>query len=158
MILSGTGHRKLSDKYYPSKEWNGICAETVKILEDLNPSKILSGGAIGFDSLLIDAALVLAIPYVVVRPFVGQENAWVEKTRSRYEEYLTKAQDVITVSEGGYEPWKMQTRNEYLVNKCDTLLACYDPSRKGGTFNCIEYAKKVNRSIIYIDAKSIRKF
>lgn len=153
MIISGTGHRKIYNQYYPHKVWNPICAEVVRILEELKPEKIISGGALGFDSLIMDASIVLNIPYDIAIPFAGQEKAWPYKSQERYKSYLTKAQEVVIISEGGYEPWKMQTRNHYLVDNSDVILACYDDSQKGGTDNCVAYARSKNKEIKIIDPR-----
>jgi uncharacterized phage-like protein YoqJ len=50
------------------------------------------------------------------------------------------------ISRGGYEPWKMQVRNEWMIDRCDVLLALWDGSR-GGTANCCWCAKRVERPI-----------
>jgi uncharacterized phage-like protein YoqJ len=154
MIISGTGHRKIFNKYYPHKIWNPICAEVVRILEEVNPEKIISGGALGFDSLIIDAAIALHIPYQIAVPFKGQESMWPLRSQKRYDGYLTKAQEVIIISEGKYEAWKMEIRNRYLVDNCDMVLACYDDSQKGGTGNCVRYAQSKNKEIKIIDPRN----
>ena len=45
---------------------------------------------------------------------------------------------------------KMQTRNEWMVNHCDKLIAVWNGS-DGGTGNCVNYAKSINKEIIYIN-------
>jgi uncharacterized phage-like protein YoqJ len=154
MIISFTGHRKILNQYYPHKVWNPICTEVVKILEDLKPDMILSGMALGFDSVACEAAIALNIPFKAIIPFKGQETAWPYKSQKRYNDYLTKAQEVIILSEGKYEAWKMETRNRYLVDNCDMVLACYDDSQKGGTGNCVRYAQSKNKEIKIIDPRN----
>lgn len=149
MIIAGTGHRKFKNNYYPSKTWHPICEKTIKILEKLKPEKILSGGAIGFDSLLIDAAISLKVPYILCAPFKNQSGNWPLKSKQRYDKYLEKADEIVIVSEGGFTSQKMQIRNEYLVDNCNLLLAFFN-GEKGGTYNCVKYANFVNRKIINI--------
>ena len=48
----------------------------------------------------------------------------------------------------------MQKRNEYMVDKCDILLAVWDGSA-GGTNNCVKYARKLDKEIIIIDPRKI---
>lgn len=154
MIISFTGHRKVHGQYFPHKVWNPICAETMRIVEELKPNLILSGMALGFDSVACEVAIALDIAFKAIIPFKGQETAWPYKSQKRYNNYLTKAREVITISEGGYAAWKMETRNHYLVDNCDVVLACYDQSLKGGTANCIRYAQSKNKDIKIVDPRN----
>lgn len=43
----------------------------------------------------------------------------------------------------------MQKRNEYMVDHSDKVIAVWDGS-KSGTKNCIDYAKKVGKDIIFV--------
>ena len=45
----------------------------------------------------------------------------------------------------------MQKRNEYMVDNCDLLIACWSGVKKGGTYNCVKYAIKNNKRIIVIN-------
>jgi len=44
-----------------------------------------------------------------------------------------------------------QIRNEFMCDKCDILIACYNGDGSGETYNCIQYAKKNGKEIIIID-------
>lgn len=35
----------------------------------------------------------------------------------------------------------MQSRNEWMVNRSNIVIALWDGSEKGGTYNCLKYAK-----------------
>lgn len=48
----------------------------------------------------------------------------------------------------------MQKRNEYMTDNSDIVIAVWDGS-KGGTANCVRYAKKLNKEIIVINPKEI---
>ena len=78
-----------------------------------------------------NVALVACIPY--------------EGHQKQYAKFLSQfpagALEVVIVSDGGYAPWKMQRRNEYIVNHCDQLVALWDGTKKGGTYNCLKYAE-----------------
>ena len=97
----------------------------------------------------------LFIPYVGCIPFIGQESLWSAQDQKTYKLLCKLASDQVIVSSGGYSADKMQIRNRYLVDNCDILLACINPNEtSGGTFNCVEYAKSVNRIIVYINPYS----
>lgn len=156
MIIAGTGHRKIFDRYYPHRSWNRVCEEVVRVFEELKPKLIISGGAIGFDSLIIDAAKALGIEYSMAIPFEGQESRWNIESQERFRDYRKGAKSVVIVSGGGFSAAKMQVRNEYLVDHCDILLALFNPSHGGGTANCLNYAKQVNKQTIRINPMELR--
>jgi uncharacterized phage-like protein YoqJ len=110
----------------------------------------LSGMALGFDQDAAEVCYSLGIPYIAVVPFAGQEKVWPLASRKHYETLLERAASVVTVCEGGYAPFKLQKRNEYLVDNSDLLIAAWDGS-KGGTCNCVHYAEKIGRDIRRLD-------
>jgi uncharacterized phage-like protein YoqJ len=162
MILAGTGYRpdKLPNKetgyIIPNPTFNFVCKEIKKNLLLYKPEKVISGMSQGFDLYLAFVAVKLNIPFVAAVPFKGQETMWPTKSQEVYKKLLNKASDVVIVSPGSYSAYKMQTRNRYLVDNCDLLLACIKPSEtSGGTFNCVNYAKYINRNIVYINPGNI---
>jgi|SRR5579859_3819938 len=161
MILAGTGHRlnKLPDKEtgykLPNPTYIHVCQQIEKTLKELKPEKVISGMALGVDSWLAYISHKLNIPFIAAVPFIGQEKAWPIKSQKTYNKLIKLASEVVIVSEGGYSPAKMQIRNEWMVNNCDKLIAVYNNDQSGGTYNCIQYAKSINKEIIYIDPRVI---
>jgi len=152
MIISGTGHRlnKLGGYSIPNKTFNYVCKTTEEILIIENPTKIISGLAIGFDTWLAQIAYKLKIPFIAAVPFIGQESIWPKQSQKLYLELLELADEVVIVSEGEYSAKKMQIRNEWMTDRSDKVLACWDGS-DGGTGNCVRYANSVGKEIIRID-------
>lgn len=160
MILSCSGYRpnKLPDAKtgykIPNPTYIHVCQQIEKILLELKPEKCLSGMALGSDQYFASVCIKLKIPFVGCIPFQGQEDFWPEESKKTYKLLLKKASEVIIVSPGEYIPTKLQIRNEYLVDNCDKLIAVINPlETSGGTFNCLQYAKSVNKEIIYIDPR-----
>ena len=54
--------------------------------------------------------------------------------------------------DGGYAGYKLQKRNEWMVDHCDILIAVWDGT-SGGTANCVNYAQSVNKEKIFIDPR-----
>jgi uncharacterized phage-like protein YoqJ len=154
MIIAGTGHRpqKLGGYIIPNPVYNYVEQETERLLIKLKPNLILSGFAIGYDTLLAELAIKLKIDFNAIIPFVGQEKLWHKEAQIKFNNLLKQAKEIKIVSEGGYSVAKMQIRNQYLVDKCHLLLAAFDGSNSG-TKNCIEYAHKMKKEIIIIDPK-----
>lgn len=152
MIIAGTGHRPNKLGGYEDFYYNKLCSVAELFLEK-NKTKItevISGGALGWDMALAIAAIRLRIKLTIASPFMGQEKAWPKIgvwSQATFFMLKEKAHNYITVCDGDYAAWKMQKRNEWMVDRCDLLLALWDGS-KGGTYNCIEYAKQKNKRIM----------
>lgn len=142
MILGVSGHREIGNEVsIKNAEYIRVEVEAEKIITQLNPTKIISGMALGFDTLIVDLCLKLNIPYIAAVPFRGQEKGWSKEIQKKYFNLLEKAQETIIICEGDYAPWKFQRRNEYIVDNCNEMLF-YLLENKGGTFNCYNYAEK----------------
>lgn len=155
-IIAGTGHRpsNLGGYKIPNPVYNYVFEETSKILLDKKPAKVLTGMAIGYDQMLAEACIKLQIPFIAALPFLGQELWWPKETQKHYHSLLEHAEQVEVISAGGFASWKMQARNKWLVDNCNLLVAAYCGT-KGGTHNCIEYAKEIKRNILIIDPTKI---
>ncbi len=157
MKIAITGHRpsKLGNDYdLVSPLIKKIKAKLQDIIDELHPDYMISGMALGIDTLWALLAIENDIKLICAIPFVGQENVWAKKSKELYYDVLKKARYSEVVSRGGYSPMKLQIRNEWMVNSCDVLIAVWDGST-GGTFNCITYARKQNKTILYIDPNKI---
>lgn len=117
---------------------------------------LITGMALGIDTLFALIAIEFNIPFVAAIPFIGQENVWPKKSKDIYYELLHKARYSKIVSKGGYSAGKMQVRNEWMVDECDILIGVFDGST-GGTANCIHYCKEKypEKEIIIINPKTI---
>ena len=159
-VIAFTGHRpdKLPNKEtgykLPNPTYIHVCQQIEKHLKELQPEKIISGMALGVDQWAANIAIKLHIPFLAAIPFIDQEKAWPASSQKTYHNLLSKATEKVIVCEGGYAAYKMQTRNCWMVDRCDKLIAVWDGT-PGGTGNCINYAKSINKKIIYIDPKKL---
>ena len=154
MIVAFTAHRpnKLGGYNLPNPTYIYVCQQIEKILKELNPEKVISGMALGGDQWAANIAIKFNIPFIAAIPFEGQEKAWPEASQKTYHRLLSKAAKKVIVCEGEYARNKMQVRNEWMVNNSDILIGIWDGT-PGGTGNCINYAKSINKKIIYINPK-----
>jgi uncharacterized phage-like protein YoqJ len=146
MIICGTGHRPDKLGGYSDIAYNKLVKIATKHLIELKPDKVISGMALGWDTALAEASLNLGIPLLSAVPFEGQEVMWHESSKIKYKDILSKATEIKYVCEKGYSPYKMQVRNEWMVDNSDLVLAMWDGT-KGGTYNCVQYAKKSGKPI-----------
>ncbi len=120
------------------------------MLVDLGATKGVSGMALGVDQHFVLACKQLNLPYIAAVPFVGQESRWPTEAQQHYRELLRGAEEIVHVCGPGYVYWKMQARNEWVVDTCSQLIAVWDGS-SGGTANTVLYAHKVARPIHIIN-------
>lgn len=162
-IVAGTGHR-------PHKLWIGdysghhpmnplrawVKNQARSKLAVLKPIHVISGLALGFDQDLADVCVDMGIPFIAAIPCEGQDSQWPLEARAHYQKLLKLAYEVVLVNDGPYERWKMQARNEWMVDHCSDLLACFDGSQ-GGTANTVNYADKLRRPVHRIDPNELRQ-
>lgn len=156
-----TGHRpdKLDGDYsLTSPLIKKIEAKLQALIDKHKPSIIISGLALGIDTVWAKLAIKNNLYLLAAVPFIGQETKWPFASRQVYQElidYANKNGRVVVVCEGGYAPWKMQKRNIFMVDELigqdDKLIAVWDQVPSGGTYNCIEYARKIGKEPLIID-------
>lgn len=160
MVLALTGHRpnKLDNEYdYKLPLSTIILNELQLIIKNEKCDKIITGMALGCDTIWAISALKMEIPVIAAIPFIGQEKIWIKESQDLYNKILNyKTVEKHIVCEGGYAVWKLQKRNIWMVDHCDKLVAVWDGS-EGGTNNCIKYAKSIGKEIIYLDLNELKR-
>ena len=159
MKIAVTGHRpdKLGNEYDLKGPYSEhIRKQLQQAIDDLSPSVMLSGMALGVDTIWALLARENKIPLMAIVPFPSQPKIWPYSSKQLYHELLEYARatgGVIVVGTDPYEAWKMEIRNEYMVNNCDLLVAVYNGDQRGGTYNCLKYAEstKVGKPILRIN-------
>jgi uncharacterized phage-like protein YoqJ len=105
--------------------------------------------AAGFDLWAADEIeRELGIPLIAAVPWKGHTAR--KEDEELYADILTRAQEIVYVndSEQYPGPWVYQDRNEYMVDRADLVMAYLNPHKnKGGTYNCVTYAKKVGKPV-----------
>jgi uncharacterized phage-like protein YoqJ len=150
-----TGHRppKIGG-YDPDNELRCWVRESLRtVMDEIRPSYAYSGMALGADLDFVEICLDMGIPFTAVLPFEGQERKWPEETQLYYWRLVHKAQSFLYVCDPGYAPWKLQRRNEWMVDEIGSdgiVIAVWDGSTSG-TGNCVRYARASQRHITRID-------
>jgi len=138
-----TGHRHL--KY----------AEVVKSLEKINsdfPGAMwITGGAYGLDSHAARFALDNKIPLWLVLPFPAKVLCAKWPSGDARDLLFRSVKDCVRLSvvSPGFSMASYQSRNEFMVDASDMLVAFFDGS-PGGTANCVRYARSVGRQVVQI--------
>ena len=150
-VVAFTGHRpnKLGGYDYQSTKNQEIYSKMRAAVEQLKPSRIITGMALGVDTMAADIAYMLDIPFTAAIPFKGQELKWHKESQELYHQILKAADKIVIVSEGGYSAYKMQVRNQWMVDNCTHLIAVWDGTT-GGTGNCVAYTEGIGKPVTYI--------
>ena len=148
MIIAGTGHRPDKLGGYGKDAHNNLVRVAFDYLTLAAPERVISGGALGWDQALADAAIMQDIPLTMALPFEGFECKWPRASQEFLHSLMNPA-DVVFVCDPGYAPWKMQERNKWMVDNCTHVLALWNDT-DGGTANCVRYAEKVGKPIINV--------
>ena len=144
MIYSGTGHR-LEVIGYENKP--KLIRYATSILPGYNPTKVISGMAIGWDQALAWAAVNNSVPFIAAVPFKGQESIWPQKAKDEYYKLLELAEEVVIVCEGGFAPHKYHVRDKWMVDRGDQMIALWNGNQYGGTYSTVKMAKKAEKTI-----------
>lgn len=159
MILSGTGHRpnKLNGEYdLKGPLTKAIANKVYETFELIHPDEVVTGMALGFDMILAVCAIRAELKFTAAVPFKGQELNWPEASQRLYNSILeNRLCSPIIITEGPYAAWKMQTRNEWMVNRATEIVACWDGT-EGGTGNCVKYAIQTGKKIHRINPKELK--
>lgn len=157
MVIAVTGHRpnKLFGYSLNDNRYVAIKNFIKGYLIAKGCTDAYTGMALGIDQLFAIAALQLKAAGYDIKlhcaiPCQGHSSKWNEASRELYDKILAKADEVVMVSDEPYQPWLMQKRNEYMVDRANEILAFWDGSA-GGTKNCVDYANKIGRPVTVVD-------
>lgn len=156
-----TGHRKyklgLSNDKLEALKWQlyGRIGE----LADSGITTFYTGMAEGVDLWAAQAVIQLRkegrpVKLIAAIPFIGQEKSWSMEDKVLYERIKESCDDKVVLSKG-YTSKVYFTRNEYMVDRSDCVLAVYNGS-SGGTRYTIEYARKQGKKIIGINPNDFK--
>lgn len=177
MNVCFTGHRpnKLGGYDWNTKK-NQVIMDKLKglvskLILEYDATHFICGGALGIDQMAFTTCEITKLNYSHITtelaiPFLMQDCKWVSSSIELYNNqkrcadivtYVDKLEDykIKGYQEDIYYPAKMQKRNEYMVNNSDIVVAVWDGT-KGGTANCVGYAKKQGKTIIKLDPNTLK--
>lgn len=159
MRIAITGHRpnKLGNDYDLTSDLvNEVALKLQQLISQYKPTSMISGMALGIDMLWAKLAISEGIRLTAAIPCINQDKMWVQESKDLYYKILKHPLcSIHYVSDKEYDLKCMNERNEWMVDNCDLLIAVWDGT-SGGTANCIKYAVKKKKQIIYIDLKELK--
>lgn len=158
-----TGHRPqslggFSDQSMMALKIKEKLKEEILKLINLGFNRFISGGALGVDQwaaeIVIELKIVYDIKLIIAKPFPSQDSIWPLSSREHFKNICNQADEVINVSPDPYKNWKMQKRNQYMIDNSKIMIAVWN-GLSGGTANAVNYGKKKNIQIILINPLKI---
>lgn len=142
-----------------------------RAMDKFGDVRVLSGMAVGIDTLWAEVAIRLGIPFEAYIPsdlqtgwarlpngdwFSFTNRAWPARARDYWVELITKADRVVDCSKtfppDGWQSIHMLLlhRNKCMVHDCQFAGAVWH-GKKGGTSHFIEYALFMKRMVFHMD-------
>ena len=87
-------------------------------------------------------------------PCPEQDSKWTESEKKHYEELLSHT-DTKTIISPFYTKTCMLTRNRFMVDNSERVIAIWNGTMRGGTAYTVRYAKKENKEIHLIRPKDL---
>lgn len=140
-VLGVTGHRPAKLGGYGENIMLLLYQFGKRKLEELDPNMVITGMALGWDQVIAQVCIDIDIPFTAAIPCLNQDKMWPDGSKDYYKKLLNKAEEIQIVTPGPYAAWKMNKRNEYIVDLSDHMLSLWDGTKAGGTYHCINYAQ-----------------
>ena len=122
-----------------------------------------SGMAMGFDIVAAEAVLLLregcktaSIKLICALPYIEQAAAFTGDWKKRYEDILSKADEVVLISDQYYKSC-YQKRNMFMVDNSDFVITWFD-GKPGGTKNTLAYAARKGARIINLQDAGVHEY
>lgn len=158
--LSFTGHRQNKLNGYQATDWvRDRLADIIHRAYKSGYTQFICGGALGTDWIAASEVIELSQTYqdielILALPFKGYNSKWPLGIIEQFEiEIEAQANKVVYVCDPGYAAWKFQKRNEWMIDRCNALVAVYDRNGEGGTANAVSYARP-RRAIYHINPRA----
>lgn len=118
----------------------------------------MTGMAMGADMDFAEEVLLAAMRHrpgsvlslEAVIPCPEQTKNWHDKKQLERYQNILEACSCRTVVCPAYYPGCMQRRNRYLVDKADCVLAIWNGTESGGTWNTVCYARRLGKPILLL--------
>lgn len=166
-----TGHRpsrfrfKYSEDHTLCKKIKNAMREVFcKLYVENGVRRFYVGGALGVDMWAAEQILRMKeqseykdIELIVVLPFECHASKWDERSKHRMDFILRHSSGKVVVADEDCKE-SYRKRNCYMVDHTDYLVAVYDYERnmRSGTMQCVRYAQKRKRQIVFIHPDTAR--
>lgn len=148
-----TGHRKFThdETFWLQKELRRT-AKRLRAFHGLE--EIISGMAVGADTIWAEIALELDIPLAAYIPFEEQPNAWPSFARANWRELRKAASREIVVGPH-FSVGYLHARNDAMIRDSSLCVAAYRRSEtSGGTASAVKKVRKLQKPLLVLDPET----
>lgn len=148
-----TGHRVLSDEQrtYATDALRKI-AKT--LLKNHNTQEVISGMALGADTIWAETALEFGIPLAAYIPFPQQADTWTPNEQKTWQELRDQSSREVCIAQN-YSVRYLHARNDRMLKDSSLVIAVWEPSLKtGGTTSTVNKARALGKPIIIVDIEN----
>jgi uncharacterized phage-like protein YoqJ len=137
MILAVTGHRPQD-----CEDEETVRRKLRNNLDPIGTSVLICGMAAGVDLWAADEARLLGIEVWAAKPWTTHGPS--RGDEELYATIIDYASKVVNVTESDTYPgpWCYHKRNEWMVDHATNVLTYWSGKQSGGTYACLNYAKK----------------
>ena len=138
-----------------------------RLLIDEGLEWVIISGQQGVETWAVEVILEMKeefphLKYSVITPFLEQQKNWNEMKQMKYEEILSKADYVTTVTKRPYEaPWQFIEKDKFIIANTDGMLVIYDEDNEGSPKYVLRLAEKYEENhdytILRINAYDLQK-
>lgn len=133
-----TGHRKIAGRNIDIIK-EKLAENIEKLIIDYDVKNFISGGALGFDTIAAEEVIEMRKKYPDIKlffylPCYGQSKKWMDNQKYKYRLLLSKADEVIYVTEKEYTEDCMNLRNIRMVRDSSFCIAFCILSSSGTGF------------------------
>ncbi len=104
---------------------------------------------LGFPMAVAGACEALEIPYRAAIPYSEQSRYWSQEAVNEYGRMLQNADKKFLISRGEYTEEKVEHCNDFILKRCDRLLALYTGT-PGRTEKFVNEAEKAKKPVDYL--------
>ena len=142
-----TGHRVIPAEQLERVEFElrGLIRQAIGAGHDTFISGFAEGADLAFARLVLELQAEYPVRLKAAIPYARRLKC----PDPEFQSLLAKCSDIHIVSEE-YAPGCFFTRNRFMVDRADTVIAVYDGRKRGGTYQTICYAKEAGKQISFV--------
>lgn len=148
-----TGHRSFTpeDTVWLQHELH----KTARRLKEFHGlEEIISGMALGADTIWAQIALALNVPFAAYIPFEVQPDRWPTKNQQIWRDLRAEAVREVVVGPN-FSVGFLHARNDAMIRDSDLCVAAYRISEnKGGTYSAVNKVRKLGKPLIIVDPET----
>jgi uncharacterized phage-like protein YoqJ len=156
--IAWTGHRPKDLPDWSDTKFRDTL-EAIAPDERWRNAHFIVGGALGVDSWAAKFAMTHGVTFDLHLPFTPgvQSRGWSDFDKELLEDSIKMASEVRIIGDNHYDVAMYQKRNISMVDTAVQVFTIWSGKRYGGTWNCIQYAHRVQKPVFNLITGKVRR-